>query len=56
MKSQFNADGSESLSFRSIWISDVHLGTKHAQVDLLLDFLRESECRYLYIVGDLIDG
>ncbi len=44
------------FSFRSIWISDVHLGTKHAQVDLLLDFLRESECRYLYIVGDLIDG
>jgi UDP-2,3-diacylglucosamine pyrophosphatase LpxH len=44
------------LKFRSIWISDVHLGTKHAQVKLLLDFLRETDCRYLYIVGDLIDG
>lgn len=44
------------LNFRSIWISDVHLGTRHAQVDLLLDFLRENECRYLYIVGDLVDG
>ena len=44
------------FNFRSVWISDVHLGTKHAQVGALLDFLRESECRYLYIVGDLIDG
>src|SRR6185503_12646010 len=44
------------MSFRSIWISDVHLGTKHSQVELLLDFLRVSDCRYLYIVGDLIDG
>lgn len=42
--------------FRSVWISDVHLGTKHSQVDLLLDFLRECDCRYLYIVGDLFDG
>lgn len=42
--------------FRSVWISDLHLGTKHSQVDLLLDFLRECDCRYLYIVGDLFDG
>ena len=42
--------------YRSIWISDIHLGTKHARVTELLDFLRETECRYLYLVGDLIDG
>jgi len=42
--------------FRSIWISDIHLGTKHAQVDALLEFLRVHECRYLYLVGDFIDG
>src|SRR5262249_35123389 len=42
--------------YRSVWISDIHLGTKHAQVDALLDFLREVECRYLYLVGDFIDG
>ena len=42
--------------FRSVWISDVHLGTKHAQVDALLNFLRECDCRYLYLVGDFIDG
>lgn len=42
--------------WRSIWISDVHLGTRHAQADALLAFLRDSRSEYLYIVGDLIDG
>ncbi len=41
---------------RAIWISDVHLGTKHAQVTALLEFLRLNESEFLYIVGDLIDG
>jgi UDP-2,3-diacylglucosamine pyrophosphatase LpxH len=44
------------MQFRSIWISDIHLGTKHAQVDSLLDFLRDCDCRYLYLVGDFFDG
>jgi UDP-2,3-diacylglucosamine pyrophosphatase LpxH len=44
------------MRFRSVWISDIHLGTKHAQVDALLDFLRDCDCRYLYLVGDFIDG
>jgi len=42
--------------YRAVWISDVHLGTKHAQVGKLLDFLRDTECDHLYIVGDFIDG
>ncbi len=41
---------------RAIWISDVHLGTRHSQVEALLDFLRYNECDTLYIVGDFIDG
>lgn len=41
---------------RAIWISDIHLGTKHAQVAALLEFLRLNESDHLYIVGDLIDG
>ncbi len=41
---------------RSVWISDVHLGTRHARVSELLDFLRLVDCKYLYIVGDFIDG
>ena len=42
--------------YRSVWISDVHLGTRHAQVGALLAFLRQVECRYLYLVGDIFDG
>ena len=41
---------------RSIWISDVHLGTRGCQADLLLDFLRHHESEYLYLVGDIVDG
>jgi UDP-2,3-diacylglucosamine pyrophosphatase LpxH len=44
-----------TLSFRSIWISDVHLGTRDAQVEYLLDFLKQTRCDYLYLVGDIID-
>lgn len=48
--------GQEKMKFRSVWISDIHLGTKHAQVGPLLEFLRQCDCRYLYLVGDFIDG
>jgi len=44
------------MNYRAIWISDVHLGTRHAQVGRLLEFLRQTECQQLYIVGDFIDG
>jgi len=44
------------MNYRAIWISDVHLGTKHAQVGKLLEFLRDTESAHLYIVGDFIDG
>ena len=42
--------------FRSIWISDVHLGTRACRADLLLDFLRHTESETLYLVGDIVDG
>ena len=42
--------------YRSIWISDIHLGTPGCQADYLLDFLRHSESDHLYLVGDIIDG
>ena len=44
------------MNYRSIWISDVHLGSRHSQTDLLIEFLRTHECRNLYLVGDIIDG
>jgi UDP-2,3-diacylglucosamine pyrophosphatase LpxH len=47
---------SPTTRYRTIWISDVHLGTRRAQTGMLLDFLRRTESSYLYIVGDLIDN
>lgn len=41
--------------YRSVWISDVHLGTKGSQAAALLGFLKSFDCETLYIVGDLID-
>ena len=42
--------------FRTIWISDIHLGTRGCKAELLLDFLRETESDTLYLVGDIVDG
>ncbi|MBS1156865.1 MAG: UDP-2,3-diacylglucosamine hydrolase [Proteobacteria bacterium] len=44
------------LKFRSIWISDIHLGTSGCQAEYLLDFLKHTESEHLYLVGDIIDG
>ncbi|WP_354075931.1 UDP-2,3-diacylglucosamine diphosphatase [Constrictibacter sp. MBR-5] len=44
------------LRYRTIWISDVHLGTRGCQAAMLLDFLRRTECENLYLVGDIVDG
>jgi UDP-2,3-diacylglucosamine pyrophosphatase LpxH len=43
------------MSFRAIWLSDVHLGSRSCRVKLLLDFLRNNHCEQLYLVGDIID-
>jgi UDP-2,3-diacylglucosamine pyrophosphatase LpxH len=45
----------DASHYRSVWISDVHLGTRGSQTGALLGFLRTIECDTLYIVGDLID-
>jgi UDP-2,3-diacylglucosamine pyrophosphatase LpxH len=42
-------------SYRSVFISDIHLGTKMSQADKLLDFLKTFECEKIYLVGDIID-
>lgn len=46
----------ETRNYRSVFISDVHLGTKMSQPELLLEFLKTVECERLYLVGDIIDG
>ncbi len=40
---------------RTLWISDLHLGTRGCQANDLLAFLRTIECRTLYLVGDIVD-
>lgn len=46
----------ETRRFRTIWISDVHLGTTGCQAARLLEFLQATESETLYLVGDIIDG
>jgi UDP-2,3-diacylglucosamine pyrophosphatase LpxH len=43
------------MQVRSIFLSDIHLGTRGCQANRLLDFLREYESEHLYLVGDIID-
>ena len=40
---------------RSIFLSDIHLGTRACQAERLLSFLRHYESEHLYLVGDIID-
>lgn len=42
-------------SYKTIFISDIHLGTKMSQADQLLEFLKTVEAEKIYLVGDIID-
>ncbi len=42
--------------YRTIWISDIHLGTRGCKAEYLLDFLRCNNARTIYLAGDIIDG
>jgi UDP-2,3-diacylglucosamine pyrophosphatase LpxH len=42
--------------YRTIFISDLHLGTPGCKADCLLDFLQHVESDYLYLIGDVVDG
>ncbi len=46
----------QRLGFRTVWISDTHLGTPGCNAELLLDFLKTIECETLFLVGDIVDG
>jgi UDP-2,3-diacylglucosamine pyrophosphatase LpxH len=47
--------GPRLLSFRTVWISDIHLGFRGCSADHLLNFLHSIDCEFLYLVGDIID-
>nr|WP_247711481.1 UDP-2,3-diacylglucosamine diphosphatase [Qipengyuania gelatinilytica] len=46
----------ERRKYRTIWISDIHLGTKGCNAELLIDFLDHTDSETMYLVGDIIDG
>ncbi len=46
----------DTRHYRTIWLSDIHLGTRGCQADNLIDFLKHHTCDRLYLVGDIIDG
>ena len=43
-------------SYKTVFISDVHLGTKMSRAEKLLDFFKTFECEKMYLVGDIVDG
>jgi UDP-2,3-diacylglucosamine pyrophosphatase LpxH len=43
-------------TYRTLFISDIHLGSKACKAEFLLDFLRVTEAETIYLVGDIIDG
>jgi UDP-2,3-diacylglucosamine pyrophosphatase LpxH len=45
-----------ATGFRTLFISDVHLGARGCQADRLLDFLRYHDAETIYLVGDIVDG
>lgn len=44
------------MHYRTIFISDVHLGSRDCKALHLIDFLKNNTCDTLYLVGDIIDG
>lgn len=41
--------------YRTLFVSDIHLGTKACQAEFFLEFLRQSEAETYYLVGDIVD-
>ena len=46
----------DQTKYKTICISDIHLGTKDAKADILNNFLKHHSCENLFLVGDIVDG
>jgi UDP-2,3-diacylglucosamine pyrophosphatase LpxH len=46
----------ETQAYRTIWLSDIHLGSPGCQASYLLAFLKAHRCETLFLVGDILDG
>jgi UDP-2,3-diacylglucosamine pyrophosphatase LpxH len=49
-------DAQTQRRYRTVFLSDVHLGTRGCRADFLADFLKSVECERLFLVGDIVDG
>ena len=49
-------DEETTVKCRTIWLSDIHLGTRDCKAEFLIDFLRQHDAEKIYLVGDIIDG
>ncbi len=49
-------DTSHVRNYRTLFISDVHLGTRGSQAGALLEFLKHHHAEMIYLVGDIVDG
>ncbi|MDB5411614.1 MAG: UDP-2,3-diacylglucosamine hydrolase [Rhodospirillales bacterium] len=50
------ARAAATTHYRTIFLSDIHLGTRGCKADFLLDFLRWNDSEMLFLVGDIVDG
>ena len=50
------ADDMSRNPYRTLFISDLHLGTRGCQAELFLDFLKDHDADTIYLVGDIVDG
>ncbi len=50
------AEAFEPFRVRTLFLSDLHLGTKGCQAGPLLDFLKAYDADTIYLVGDIVDG
>jgi UDP-2,3-diacylglucosamine pyrophosphatase LpxH len=50
------SNSQDPRQYRTLFLSDIHLGTRGCQAELLLDFLKWHEAETIYLVGDIIDG
>ena len=46
----------ETNRHKTIFLSDIHLGSRACQADLLLDFLKYNDSENMYLVGDIVTG
>lgn len=49
------ADHRKGTTYRTLFISDIHLGTRGCQATMFLDFLRYADADRIYLVGDIVD-